>query len=188
MVIMRIAVTGASSTGKTTLVEDLLGTSLFKELGISNIKLDIRNIIDSSQINADGQGCHRNNLRAFQWAVLKEKAKNEEQVGAFITDRSTVDMAAYWIVRDTDGTLDDESDSYLIACKEIASKYDFHIHLPFGAIPFVDDGKRPTSVVFNKKICDSIKNLLIQWNLPHFSLTHSHRNQRLAEVLNFLHL
>ena len=167
-------------------MEDLLGTFLFKKRNIPSIKLDIRDIADTMQINADGKGCLRSELRAFQWEVLTRKTRIEESIGCFISDRSTVDLAAYWAVGDTEEILDSESKSYLLKCKEIASKYDFHIHLPFGAIPFVEDGKRPTSEVFNQNTCDTIKKFLIQWDLPHLSLTHTDRNQRLTECLNYL--
>ena len=185
---MKIALTGASSTGKTTLMEDLLETASFKDAGISSIKLDIRKIIDSMHLNVDGQRSSRSRLRAFQWSVLREKIKNEAHLKCFITDRSSVDMAAYWIARDSDGRLDKESELYLSACKEVASKYDIHIHLPFGSIPFIDDGKRPTSESFNQKTCEMIESLLEKWKLPYLSLTPSNRNQRVDAVLNHLSL
>lgn len=183
---MRIALTGSSSTGKTTLLEDLLSTSLFKESGISSVKIDIRKIVDSMKVNADGKGCDRNSLRAFQWAVLQEKVRAEEPFELFITDRSTVDMAAYWLVRDSDGTLDEEGKKYLSKCRELASRYDLHIHLPFGAIPFTEDGQRPLSEAFNKNTCKTIKDLLLKWNLTHISLSESGRKERADEVISYL--
>ncbi|MCK4623340.1 MAG: ATP-binding protein [Desulfuromonadales bacterium] len=183
---MRIALTGASSTGKTTLLNDLLMTPMFKQHGIINVQLNIRGIIDTIGIQADGRGTNYRQRRKFQWTLLEKKTLQESSHVSYVTDRSTVDMAAYWIVRDTKGPLDTEGEKYLTKCREIASKYDFHIHLPFGAIPFVSDGQRPSSEIYNKKTCEAMKGLLEQWELPHISLTQSGREERVEEVVSYL--
>lgn len=183
---MRIALTGASSTGKTTLLEDLLETPFFRAYGISNVKLDVRKTIELMRIKAGGVVGEQNRQREFQWGILKKKLILEDLYDNYATDRSTVDMAAYWLVRDTDGNLDEESKNYLSKCKVFASRYDFHVHLPFGAIPFVEDGQRPSSELFNKRTCDTIKNLLKQWNLPHISLVNTGRKERIDEIISFL--
>lgn len=110
---MQIALTGASSTGKTTLLNDLLMTPMFKTHGIVSVQLDVRKIIDSMGIRADGIGADDHQLRQFQWVLLEEKNRQENFHDSYITDRSTVDMAAYWIVRDAKDTLDSEGEKYL---------------------------------------------------------------------------
>jgi len=183
---MRIALTGASSTGKTTLLKDLLVTPIFKQYGIVSVQIDVLEIINAMGIRADGAGTNCQDLRKFQWLLLEKKIDLESCLSSSISDRSTVDMAAYWIVRDAKGSLDAEGEIYLAKCREFALMYDFHVHLPFGAIPFVNDGQRPSSEIFNKKTCNIMRSLLDQWGLPYVCLNKSGRKERVDEVLFYL--
>jgi predicted ATPase len=168
---MRVALTGASCTGKTTLLNDLLETALFKERGIKPIQLDNRRILSGMDLRADGVGAERGRRREFQWKLLSEKKKLEINKFAYITDRSTVDMAAYWMVRDAEGAIDSEGEEYIAECKAFALQFDLHVHLPFGAIPFKADGQRPQDENFNKLTCETVLCFLDEWKLNYISLT-----------------
>jgi len=183
---VRIALTGASSTGKTTLLTDLLATAAFRNAKIVRSQLDIRKILDSMGIRADGVNATGRQLRAFQWALLEEKIRQEGGLTSFITDRSTVDMASYWIIRDAVNGIDDEGRKYLRKCQSYASEFDFHVHLPFGKVPFNDDGQRPTDRDYNEKSCETMKELLEAWAIPHVTLSETDPQGRVAEVLKFL--
>jgi predicted ATPase len=183
---MRIALTGASSTGKTTLLNDLIQTTVFIKYGIKSILMDTRSILSKMGLRADGYGSDPARMKVFQWALLEEKVKLENLETNYITDRSTVDLAAYWLIRDVTGGLSEEDERYLGDCKAFASKYDLHIHLPFGVIPFTDDGNRPKERLFNEGICRTVHRLLNEWNLPHLSIESVDRVERVREVLSFI--
>jgi len=183
---MRIALTGASSTGKTTLLGDLLKTTIFNNAHIIKSQLNVRNILSEMGVRADGRNNNQQKRRRFQWELLEKKISLESNLGSFITDRSTVDMAAYWIVRDTVGGIDTEDEKYMKECHTYALKYDVHIHLPFGKIPFTNDGKRPTDKAYNEKSCRTIKELLQEWELPHISLEKTDPIERVTEVIDYL--
>lgn len=183
---MRIALTGASSTGKTTLLNDLLRTAVFKRTKIVKSQLDVRKILHAMGIRADGKNANRQQLRDFQWALLEEKIRQESVLGSYITDRSTVDMAAYWITRDAINGIDADGERYLEKCQSYASRFDVHIYLPFGKIPFNEDGQRPIGRVYNENSCKAIQELLEKWNLPHVTLIKTEPHERVEEVLSFL--
>jgi predicted ATPase len=183
---MRIALTGASSTGKTTLLNDLIQTPALIKCGIKSVLMDTRRILSKMGLRADGFGSDPGRMKAFQWALLEEKVKLENLETNYITDRSTVDLAAYWLIRDVKGGLSEEDERYISDCKAFASKYDLHLHLPFGAIPFTDDGHRPKERLFNECICRTVNRLLYQWNLPHLRLESVDRLERVREVLSLI--
>lgn len=183
---MRIALTGASSTGKTTLLNDLLATMTFKNAVIERKQLNVRAILDDMGLCADAGSAEQVKLRSFQWTLLEKKIQQENEVKSYITDRSTVDMASYWIIRDTKGDIDTEGEKYLSECRSYAETFDVHIHLPFGKIPFIEDGKRPTDIAYNEKSCETIVSLLREWELLYFSLEKTDPTERVQEVIQFL--
>tara|TARA_R110001583_G_scaffold195128_3_gene369579 strand:- start:13911 stop:14474 length:564 start_codon:yes stop_codon:yes gene_type:complete len=183
---MRIALTGASSTGKTTLLGDLLDSVFFKDRKIDKSQIDIRRMAIDLGVNAGGTENQDLSLREFQWRVLEAKRKSEYGLKLYITDRSTVDMATYWLVRESPNEIDDEGVKYIDACRNYAAIFDLHIHLPFGAIPFMNDGERPSSVNFNRQTCLQVQKFLNEWKVPHITINETGREERVNEVISIL--
>lgn len=155
---MKIAICGSSSTGKTTLLKDLLKTEYFIERKIKHVTLDNRALLSELKMTGkDLEECS-DSSRKFQWRILKEKIANEKKYDRFITDRSYLDLAGYWLARTN--AFDNETEEYTSLCLELATIYDLHIFLPFGRIPFEKDGYRPENLSFQNSVSEKISELL----------------------------
>ena len=166
---MKIALTGSNSTGKTTLAKQLLEDSFISPLIKKYIPTDARALLDE-------MGCHnidimsQNQLRKFQISYFNKKKKLENGEDNYITDRSFIDIAAYWAQRDAYNTSKETQNHLIIPCKEEARKYDIHIYLPFGLIKFESDGYRSENIEHHKAIDIQIKSFLEKWNLKYIIL------------------
>src|SRR4051812_17933176 len=97
---MRIAFTGTSSTGKTTLARELMRVPEFANVVGTFLTEDARALLrELAHKSMDTMS--RDELRRFQEEYFQRKAKKEQGAGSFLVDRSFVDVAAYWLVRDT---------------------------------------------------------------------------------------
>lgn len=157
---MRIAFTGASSTGKTTLAKEVL--ALYPNLRAINV--DARGLI-AEQNCANVSDMSQEQYKRFQIAYIERKLSLECAESDYITERSFVDAFVYW--RHHCASISDAIDDCRILdiCKRGASRYDIHIHLPFGQIPFTADGYRHNSLDYHRKIDSEIKALLQKWRL-----------------------
>lgn len=181
---MRIALTGSSSTGKTTLLEDLMGTSFFQDNEYISVQIDTRSILNEMCLRADSAGCTPEEMRKFQWRILEEKQAKEAKAASFITDRSYLDLAAYWLARVN--KIDQETASYLNACIAAAARYTTHIYLPLGRIPFKNDGFRPANPSFLQKVSDEIYTQLQTNYFKYLSLAENDRKTSTDLVLAHL--
>ncbi|ADU61437.1 MAG: ATP-binding protein [Pseudodesulfovibrio sp.] len=179
---MKIALTGPSSTGKTTLMNDLLDCSSMSQIDASCARVDIRSLLRNLGLRADGKGCNKEQMRKMQWAILEEKQRVEKTLDSLVTDRSYLDLAAHWLHRD--GTDDEETKVYVNQCVELASaNYDWHIYLPLGRIPFVPDGERPEDMGFQLAVNTSIEQLLGRCDSNVLVLRESDRRASIKEIL-----
>src|SRR5437773_680930 len=94
---MKIALTGSSSTGKTTLAHLLTDHEVLSEL--KYVTADSRALLEKMGYRSMDR-MTRDQLREFQTAYLECKLNIEGNIESYITERSTVDVAAYWLVRD----------------------------------------------------------------------------------------
>lgn len=119
----------------------------------------------------------------FQRRYLERKLALEAGAHPILTERSTVDVAAYWLVRDAAGLPVGSRDEYVETCRAHAEKYDLHVYLPFGVIPFRSDGYRSENLDFHEQIGRQIKTLLDEWKLEYITLEMADMNDRVARIL-----
>ena len=180
---MKIALCGVSSTGKTTLAKTLLENPIFRNSVNNFISVDGRQLLDL-------MGCkrmdnmNRHQTKEYQIKYFKNKLISEANQSQFITDRSYIDIAAYWLVRDTFDTSESEQNILLKPCKMLSKKYDIHFYLPFGLIEFERDGYRPENNTFNKKIDNQINQFLDKWQITHCKINVVEISKRVEIVLN----
>jgi len=157
---MKIALTGASSTGKSTLAKEVL--ALYPNLRAINV--DARGLIAE-------HGCTNvsdmspDQYKRFQIAYIERKLSLERAESDYITERSFVDAFVYWRYHCTNISDAADNNRMLGICKSWASRYDLHIYLPFGQIPFSADGYRHNSLDYHYDIGADIKILLQEWRL-----------------------
>lgn len=78
--------------------------------------------------------------RAFQIHYLERKLALESSETDYITDRSFLDVAAYWIEYNQ---MNHESRHWFIEkCRKNAARYDAHFYFPVGLLPLEADGFR----------------------------------------------
>src|SRR5262245_57339828 len=137
---MRIAISGSTSTGKTTLIDALADQGVLERFGLKTIWTDERALLramgfmDMAAMNSD-------ELTEFQKRFVQQKTDHEAGSDNFITEHSYVDCASYWVIRDQAADPRASREDELTArCRRLAGQYAVHILLPFGGIPFQADG------------------------------------------------
>jgi len=180
---MKIAFTGSSSTGKTTLAKRLMGVEAFSDRVGDFITEDARSLLCSLG-HSSMDNMNREELRAFQQLYFKQKAEHEMNQTRFLVDRSFVDVAAYWLVRDAFDLPTVDQSEFENICRAIACAYDLHIHFPIGQIPFTSDGYRSEDVDFHRRIAEMIELLLAKWNVNFVSIISADLDSRTQQVLN----
>ncbi|MCY1040108.1 ATP-binding protein [Corallococcus sp. bb12-1] len=179
---MKIALTGASSTGKTTLAK-----SLMKEIDFH------RQVDDFLTTNARGllermghksmDSMQRDELLKFQREYLAHKQQMEEGRDRYLTDRSFVDVAAYWLRRDAI-ELDPEQQAEVVdVCRVAARRYDLHVYCPFGVVEFTSDGYRSEDLRHHREIGEQIASFLSEWGVRSITLDTADHEDRVARVL-----
>jgi len=166
---LRIAITGSSSTGKTTLVKALLKHDQFNLKIKSFLNVDARSLLGKMGFQSMDL-MNREQLKIFQLEYFKNKREVELGNDDYITDRSFVDVAAYWKQRDTLDQPTIEQDRLIAPCREEASKYNLHIYLPFGLFKFESDGYRSDDNDLHNRIDAQIKLYLKCWELRYITL------------------
>jgi nicotinamide riboside kinase len=179
---VKIAFTGTSSTGKTTLVRSLMQLSEFRQRFPTYLTADARKILEASGFHSM-DAMTRSQLRSFQLSYFRSKQELERGQDQFITDRSFVDVAAYWVQRDAfDAPMDQEQ--LVLPCSAEARKYDIHFYFPHGLISFEQDGYRSNDLGFHERIDRQIQRFLVEWNLPYESICTANHQERVEAVLS----
>lgn len=131
---LRIAVCGSASTGKTSLVK-----ALAQQLSLPSLHEEMRDHLENGGVNlALLPTAEASQILMKLW---KQRIEREQQHSAFIADTSSLDFAACALHY---GCLDQENVQTLLAttCAHVAS-YDVILVLPWGTIPYINDGIRP---------------------------------------------
>jgi hypothetical protein len=113
----------------------------------------------------------RAQLREFQRAYLEGKIDIENGIDGYVTDRSFVDVAAYWLVRDAFDLPEMERDAFVERCRVNALRYDYHFHLPMGVLEFESDGYRSENQEFHWAIEQEIRRLLKLWRISYITVS-----------------
>lgn len=183
---MKVAFTGASSTGKTTLAK-----ALFKDIGIKRVLCEHLSVNARTILNDMGHKSMdkmtKAQLQKFQLLYLDRKLLLEKDKESFLVERSFVDVAAYWIERDSIEAPNNITELLLEKYKNQSKKYDLHVYFPFGVIPFEEDGYRSMDIKSHFRIDARILQLLSQWKLqPVLTLNYPELSKRLSTVADWV--
>jgi len=183
---MKIAFTGTSSTGKTTLIRELFKYDEFKSHKLTFSTTDARSLLKDMgakqmDLMTDAQ------RMTFQKLYFQKKQEQELNKDNFIVDRSFVDVASYWLIREckNDISIANKND-LLIKSKAFSMKYDMHFHFPYGIIPFEADGYRSENDKQRKEIGTQIHTFLKEWKLKYISLNMVDLTKRVEIVMEAL--
>lgn len=131
---MKIAVSGSAGVGKTTLAKGLANA-----LGIAYIPEEMRGYLLSAPKPI--RDCPKSEIACILGTMWEKRIERESNLAAFVADNSSVDFIAYALYY---GCEDRPMIRRLLKeAWEQVRTYDVCFVLPFGAIPYVDDGIRP---------------------------------------------
>ena len=179
---MRIALTGSSSTGKTTLIKYLVENVTFQNLIKTHITADARKLLDE-------MGCQNtdlmssDDLRKFQIAYVNHKWLLEKPSDCYITEMSFIDCAAFLLQRDNLDCKDDKHLWLVDLCHRYSKRYDLHFYLPFGLIKFEADGYRSTNLELHNRFDQQILQFLNIWKIKYYTLSMASLEERASVVL-----
>ena len=178
---MKIGICGPQSSGKSTLARALAG-----RLGLPLIE-------EQARVVAQGMGVMSEEMlrRAnpelqveFQRRCLQQQQRAEAQhPGGFVSDRTVVDNAAYWLAWNHAHSNLYYRYGYLVDCQRHAASYDLIVYCPpLGTEP-EDDGFRIPSRLYQQEIDLLIRTLLVGWELP-FITAEGSVEERVQQVLS----
>lgn len=141
---LRIGVTGASCSGKTH-----VSASLAEALNLPVAGEGAREAAQYAGISST-EVLSSSNSELFQTEVLAQKIRYEDQCNqGFVSDRTVIDCAVYFLLRSEAGILSSETSRRLkdfyfekIGQRLSTAGYDVLVILDYGRFEWVDDGFR----------------------------------------------
>ena len=166
---MKIALTGAASTGKSTLARELMKAPELKEVLKTHLNIDARKIQEEMGERSIDQMSSKK-LQEFQMRYFFQKKQMEKDLDFYIVERSFIDIAVYWILRDAKYENELIKQKVVDECKTESERYDLHIFLPFGVIQFENDGYRSLNIKSHYEFSETVKYYLKEWKLEFIEL------------------
>lgn len=177
---MRIGLLGAQGTGKTTLAE-----ALAKQLELPLITEQVRDIARDMGINSPKDLQHDPLQGAlFQMECLRRQIKAEEKLRRFVSDRTTIDNAVYWMKWHSHKADSAENNKYYRLAEENADKYDLLVYVPI-EIPLENDNFRSINPEYQKEI-DFLIQLFLRSRDRHYITVHGSVEDRVMRVVREL--
>lgn len=154
----RIAMSGSAGTGKTT-----LGRRYAEEHGLCYVEEGMRRRIEGGfkLYELDERG-HRELMREM-WSEQREAEERATQ--GFVSDRSSVDFAAFWLHYNLVDA-EDETREFLDEMAACEARYEAVLLLPWGALPLNADGVRSTNRWLQLKYQTLVEGLHARWTRP----------------------
>lgn len=163
----RIMFVGPSGIGKTTLakfIETKYGIP-FISGSMSDLMPDTKEMHHAEFLH---QSCGELINKDYQLLNLRNKLFKDKET--FVTDRSYVDLAAYFIYKQSTNIPECEVDAFLDICKDLTvQQCDLLIYLPLSMYnmkewSMEDNKKRIINRYYQAQMSDIMGNLLTQWS------------------------
>ena len=179
---MKIALTGASSTGKTTLANSLMEEPDFRRQVDDFLTTNARGLLERMGHKSMDR-MRRDELLEFQREYLAQKQQLEVGRDRYLTDRSFVDVAAYWLRRDAIELGPEQREEVVEVCRVAARRYELHVYCPFGVVGFKSDGYRSEDLRHHQEIGEQIASFLSEWGVRFITLDTANHEERVERVL-----
>jgi len=131
---MKIAISGAVSTGKTT-----LGKALAESLDVTFIEENLGDIF----VLPEGEKTGPQKRAEGFFRTLEAKREQELTQQSFVVDRCPIDLLNFWFGISLHRSVD--SDEFLDRCVECLDDYDYLILMPYGVLPLEQKENSPLS-------------------------------------------
>lgn len=181
---MKIYVTGAHSSGKTTLARYV--SEKYKLPMLTEVA---RAILSEKELNIDSLRYNLDVVDDYQTSVFKRQLEEEQKVSDFVSDRSLLDCLAY--------TAQHSRCLYNLINSPEVGPYIDSLRAPDSVIFYVrpskatlkSDGIRETINWDGIVAIDSyIKFMLCMWNLPYFQINMDNMQERVGLIDSVLSL
>lgn len=182
---MRIAFTGASSTGKSSVAKSFVESDANRSLGYSVIGVNSRSLLSSLGL-ASVSDMPSSVYRVFQTMYLSQKLLVEGSADRYLTERSFADCLAYWRVHCSETATPSENELIESICKANTSRYDKHFLFPTGAISLVDDGFRNTREDYHREFERVLIDILEDCNVETVRMPRASVMERVAFFVGHL--
>ena len=174
---MKIALSGAQSTGKSTLIRALKEDPLFSDFEVfSNI---------TRQLSQSGYKINELGEDKTQLEMMRIHSENASVLGSAIYDRCVIDSYVYTLYLYRQGQVDKKTLNYAYnKMKENYKKYDiiFYIKPEFD---IVEDGVRATDITFRDEILKIFEEVLKEENIKTISLSGSIQERKDAVITHY---
>ena len=174
---MKIALSGAQSTGKSTLIRALKEDPLFSDFEVfSNI---------TRQLSQSGYKINELGEDKTQLEMMRIHSENASVLGSAIYDRCVIDPYVYTLYLYRQGQVDKKTLNYAYnKMKENYKKYDiiFYIKPEFD---IVEDGVRATDITFRDEILKIFEEVLKEENIKTISLSGSIQERKDAVITHY---
>jgi uroporphyrin-III C-methyltransferase len=130
----RVGICGSAGVGKTT-----LALALARELSVPCLQEEMRAYVEHARTPLAGRPASE--LESIVLRLWREREEKEQMLPAFVADNCAIDFAAYALYY---GCLSASSYEVLLTCAETyLARYDAVFVLPWGVLPYEQDGVRP---------------------------------------------
>ena len=171
---MRIAISGAQSVGKTTVLNALRSEKIFKDYHIANEV--------TRRVGSYGLPINENGIDLTQRLIMQEHIVNTFMYDKFIADRSAWDGLVYSIYLWTKGRISYDAMNYSqLVFMKVQPTYDIQFYIE-PEFDMIDDGVRSTDKGFRDDIIRIFESTAIDYKMNAVRLTGSVR-ERVEQVL-----
>jgi len=153
----RVGFIGSHCVGKTTQVK-----KLGRLLRIPTITEGVRQVVTAMGYANIGDVPDK---VLMQWKILQYQIRHEQEFERFISDRTTLDNAAYFHAYNQDVVSTREYWAYMDAARDHAKTYTHLIYFPLAWDNVEADGFRDTDPGERKRIDDIVRTLIDDWNV-----------------------
>ncbi|MDD4169813.1 MAG: AAA family ATPase [Desulfotomaculaceae bacterium] len=178
---MKIGISGACCTGKTALTQ-----ALSKKLGLPLIEEQAR--VAAREFGFENPKVLKEQPelgRQFQWRCLELQITAEDsQPGGFISDRTVLDNAVYWMKWHSRGAKSEENMRFYRTVTDQVRKYDLIVYVPL-EISLVANGFKTSNRAYREEM-DFLLGLFLTSYVESFIMVAGDLDTRVKQVEKFL--
>ena len=155
----RIAFTGASGTGKSTLMQHIVD-----KYGLEPVMIGSRSVAKEMGFGNPYDVDKAGKRAEFQKRLFEAKSSFEAQTSNFVTDRTVFDNLTYTLLHDASSVSATDLDRYVAAMR----RYTMIVYLPRDAFQdLANDPARRADHVYHVAYDVMIEGLLNRYQIPH---------------------